>query len=76
MSVQTPVPTLRRIVKASITNQIARYAPALYVRLTGQTGRGAEEESVDDVGDYFHDCVDDYFEKLGVDQAQRVYPTR
>lgn len=64
--------TLRRIVKASLTNQIARYAPALYVRLTGQTGRGAEEESVDDVGDYFHDCVDDYFEKLAVSQAQRA----
>ena len=72
MSVQTPVPMLRRIVKASLTNQLARYAPALYVRLTGQTGRGAEEESIDDVGDYFHDCVDDYFEKLGVGQAQRA----
>ena len=61
MSVQTTEPLLRRIAKASITNQIARYAPALYVRLTGQTGRGAEEGSVDDVGNYFHDCVDNYF---------------
>ncbi len=64
--------TLRRIVKASLTNQLARYAPALYVRLTGQTGRGEEEESIDDVGNYFYDCVDDYFEKLGVHPAQRT----
>ena len=72
MSSQNTVPLLRRILKASLTNQIARYAPALYVRLTGQTGRGAEEESIDDVGNYFQDCINDYFEKLGVGQAQRA----
>lgn len=58
--------TLRRVVQATLTNQIARYAPSLYVRLTGQTGRGAGEEGVDEVGEYFQNCFDDYFEKLGV----------
>lgn len=28
------------IVKAIANNQLARFAPALYIRLTGQSGRG------------------------------------
>lgn len=56
-----------RIARAAATNQLARFAPAAYVRLTGQTGRGdAAEESAGDIAGYFRDCVDAYFEKLGI----------
>lgn len=67
-----PVSMLRRVVQATLTNQIARYAPALYVRLTGQTGRGADEVHLDMVSDYFQTCFDDYFEQLGVAESERA----
>lgn len=65
------LPALTRIVQATLTNQVARYAPALYVRLTGQTGRGAREVRLDEVGDYFQTCFDDYFEKLDLPETAR-----
>lgn len=56
-----------RVARAAATNQLARFAPGAYVRLTGQTGRGAAaEESSGDIAQYFRDCTDAYFEKLGV----------
>lgn len=56
-----------RVARAMVTNQLARFAPGAYVRLTGQTGRGAAaEESFSDIVRYFRDCTDAYFEKLGV----------
>ena len=56
-----------RIARAVATNQLARFAPAAYVRLTGQTGRGAAaEESPGDITQYFRDCADAYFEQLGI----------
>lgn len=56
-----------RIARAVLTNQLARYAPAIYVRLTGQTGRGsAAEEGVGDIAQYFRDCVIAYADRLGV----------
>lgn len=58
-----------RLVKAYLTNILASVAPRFYVRLTGQTGRGGEEESPSDVADYFRQCFDDYFDKLGVPSA-------
>lgn len=59
-----------RVARAVLTNQIARHAPGVYVRLTGQTGRGAAaEERVQDIAQYFRDCVDAYFEKLAVDPS-------
>lgn len=73
MSVPQKISLCRRIVQASVTNQIARYAPALYVRLTEQTGRGAEQEDIGEVGDYFQSCFDDYFEKLGVEKHARSH---
>ena len=72
MSALQRISLFRRIVQASITNQIARYAPDFYVRLTKQTGRGAEYEDIGEVGDYFQTCFDDYFEKLGVKEHARA----
>jgi SAM-dependent methyltransferase len=72
MSNISPVSTLRRIVQATLTNQVARFAPALYVQLTDQTGRGAGEVHLDEVGDYFQNCFDDYFEQLGVAKSEQA----
>lgn len=66
------ISTARRVVQASLTNQIARYAPAAYVQLTGQTGRGAGEVRLDEVGTYFETCLDDYFAQLGVENTDRA----
>lgn len=60
-----------RIARAVATNQLARFAPSAYVRLTGQTGRGAAaEEGASDIARYFRGCVADYFAKLGVEQSE------
>lgn len=67
------MPDLLRIARATATNQLARFAPAAYVRLTGQTGRGAEEESASDIAGYFRSSFDAYFERLGV-RADAVAP--
>ncbi|MEQ1600145.1 MAG: methyltransferase domain-containing protein [Methylophilaceae bacterium] len=56
----------KRIVKATLTNQLARFAPAWYVRFTGETGRGLDEETSAQAARYFQRCFDDYFAKLGV----------
>jgi hypothetical protein len=56
-----------RVARAMATNLLARFAPSAYVRLTGQTGRGAAaEEQASDIARYFHDCLIDYFVRLGV----------
>ncbi len=59
-----------RVLRAAASNQLARFAPGLYVRLTGQTGRGAAaEEAPADIAQYFRDCVDAYFEHLRIAPA-------
>jgi SAM-dependent methyltransferase len=52
--------------KACLSNQLARFAPELYVKLTGETGRGRNEEQPDDIVNYFRRCFDDYFKKLDI----------
>lgn len=64
--------TFKRVIQAGLTNQIARYAPAFYVRLTGQTGRGSGEDQLGEVGDYFQTCFDAYFEQLGIEQSDQA----
>lgn len=56
---------LIRMVRAIATDQIAWLAPALYVRLTRQTGRG-KEEGTGLTADYFRTCFEDYFRMLKV----------
>ena len=59
-----------RVLRAVASNQVARFAPGLYVRITGQTGRGAAaEEAPADIAQYFRDCVDAYFEHLRIAPA-------
>jgi SAM-dependent methyltransferase len=58
-----------RFGKAFVSNQIARFAPSLYVRLTGQTGRGVGETNAVEIADYFRQCYRDYAEQLKMDEA-------
>lgn len=57
-------------VKASLSNQIARFAPRLYVNLTHQTGRGRSEDDVFQISDYFIRCFHDYRDQLGLSEDQ------
>lgn len=57
-------------VKATLSNQLARFLPGIYVRLTAQTGRGEGEGNSDEIADYFHQCCLDYRNQLGLDDAE------
>ena len=50
--------------QAALGNIAARLAPGWYVRFTGQTGRGADETSLEEVASYFQQCYDDYLAVL------------
>lgn len=55
------------ILKAIASNQVARFSPSLYVKLTGQTGRGdSATETAADIAQYFLQCVIDYLDTLGI----------
>jgi hypothetical protein len=59
-----------QISRAVASNLLARVAPATYLRLTRQTGRGdGDHESAADVAAYFRRCVDEYIARLGLDAA-------
>lgn len=61
------------IFKAILSNQIARIAPSLYVKLTGQTGRGdSSTETAADIAQYFSQCVVDYLDTLSIPQGERA----
>lgn len=49
-----------------MTNTLALAAPSTYVRLTHETGRGAGNETAQDVADYFWRCFEEYFQMLGI----------
>lgn len=63
---QNPVDDAKRVVRAVLSNQLARFSPRLYIRLTGQTGRGGGEESAQEIAAYFKKCFDEYFQVLQV----------
>lgn len=63
---QNPKDDIKRAARAIVTDQLARWAPQFYVRVTGQTGRGAEGDSAHEVADYFNRCFADYFDVLQV----------
>lgn len=63
---------MARVLRAIGTDQVARVAPKLYLRLTGQTGRGAGEEAPADVAAYYRRCFDDYLRVAGVPQSEAL----
>ena len=52
--------------KAFLSNQVARYSPKLYVKLTIQTGRGHEQENTEQIGNYLIKCFNEYFTQLEI----------
>lgn len=59
-----------RFAKAVATNQLARFAPKLYMTLTHETGRGDGGAEPSQTADYFLRCFSDYGERLGYDVEQ------
>jgi hypothetical protein len=66
MYCQNPKDDAKRAIRAILTDQLARWLPGLYVRLTGQTGRGALDDSPPEAADYFKHCFAEYFDILQV----------
>ncbi|MDH5561840.1 MAG: class I SAM-dependent methyltransferase [Deltaproteobacteria bacterium] len=66
MYTENPVKDAVIFCKAFLSNQLAKFAPKLYVKLTHQTGRGGEEGDGSQVANYFFMCFDDYLKQLGV----------
>ena len=52
--------------RAIISNVIARVFPGVYMKLARQTGRGPEQESAEEVAEYFERCVNEYFNIVNV----------
>lgn len=63
---ENPMHDVVRVMKAFLSNQLARFAPSIYVKVTHQTGRGEESGDAKEVADYFALCVKEYFEKLDI----------
>ena len=64
---ERPLLDTMRVARAWATNQVARFAPASYLRITGQTGRGARDaETVQGIADYFERTFYEYFDVLGI----------
>lgn len=59
-----------RFTKAVVTNQLARFAPGLYVTLTHESGRGDGGDDPSRTAAYFRRCFDDYRERVGLEPDQ------
>ncbi|MEO8187499.1 MAG: methyltransferase domain-containing protein [Burkholderiaceae bacterium] len=56
-----------RVARAIATNQIARFAPSVYLQMTAQTGRGdSSTESAVEIAQYFKASVADYLARVGL----------
>lgn len=64
MSVFDHLKDAKRFARAAVTNQLASFAPNLYLRLTGQTGRGEGGNTPPEIADYFVRCFEDYRSRL------------
>ncbi|WP_460815062.1 methyltransferase domain-containing protein [Luteimonas pelagia] len=66
MYTENPGRDALRFTRAVLTNQVARFTPGLYFRLTRQTGRGAGVEDPAQIAGYFVRCFDEYMARLEV----------
>jgi len=66
---ERPLADAVRVARAIATNQIARFMPAAYVDMTGETGRGRDRMDSADIASYHLRCFDDYLDQLGLDQV-------
>ena len=65
---QHPIADVSRFLRAVVTNQVAYLSPQFYVKWVGETGRGSQEESVEQAVNYFKTCFFDYFDILGINK--------
>ena len=65
---QHPIADVYRFLRAVITDQVAYLAPQLYMKLTGETGRGAQTQSAQQTADYFASCFFDYFDTMKIEK--------
>jgi len=72
MYTENPARDLALVIRAVLSNQVAKFAPKLYVRLTGQTGRGSEEQTAEQVADYFRRCFDEYRQQLEMKNQEQI----
>lgn len=56
-------------IKAFVSNQLAKFAPKLYVDITRQTGRGKKEEP-HQASAYFIECFQDFIQQLGFEVGE------
>lgn len=70
MYTENPARDVLLFSKAFCSNQLARFAPKLYVDLTHQTGRGGGEDDASQVADYFIQCFRDYREQIGFNDEE------
>jgi SAM-dependent methyltransferase len=66
MYTENPAKDAILFAKALMSNQLARFAPDLYMSLTRQTGRGEGEEDVTQIAEYFTRCFNDYRDQVGL----------
>lgn len=65
---ENPARDVGLLCKTVLFNQLAKFAPTLYVNLTRQTGRRKRKEEASQVAEYFHHCVGDYRKQLELDE--------
>jgi hypothetical protein len=65
-----PLQDAVRIVRAVATNQLAKFVPQAYVRVTGETGRGRDVAPPEETARYFLTCVHEYMDLLRVPRTE------
>lgn len=65
-----PLQDAMRVARAVVTNQLARFVPGAYVRMTGETGRGRESVPAQDTARYFLECIHEYMDVLGARRSE------
>jgi SAM-dependent methyltransferase len=68
-----PIKDAVRYWRARATNLLAAAAPGLYVRMTGETGRGRAEASVAETAAYFARCAVEQDERLRVAENPEAF---
>jgi len=69
---ENPLRDLYHFSHAFLSNQVARFAPSLYIKFTRQTGRGKKVTSQMETAVYFFRCFADYIDQIGlsIDQSE------
>ncbi len=67
---ENPLKDIALFGKAVLTNQLARFATTLYVKVTDHSGRGDEETSPEQTAAYFIESFRDYQKYLGLGEDE------